>query len=975
MLKNLFASKCHHADPLVREQAIKKELDQNILASIVQNDPLTSLRSLALEHLIDIEILSAMLATAKSGAIWLAIAFRLNAINAREDALLVDFSQRMSEWAVDDIATILCAQTDNELAYQMLLATKIPDLDYRIAISQLKIDSRLAAITQMNTLETLNKVLKNTSQKLVIQACKARIEHLRDAQKHAQQTYKDAQQIIHLLQQLSSDGIEDAFYATRLAQLEQRWAAIDHRALNTMDTDTATDTATDTDTGTDSSTMTHAYRSALERCQVVQTDQQQRLIRQAEEQRQAALQTELCEQLQALTRHAMDVPLSASGIEHLEAASADLNAQWQHSLTCAEPSAACKEHYLQQQQLLAEQFDAWRRLTDFEHQVKALCVMPPEATYEAQRDWLKSARRIQSGINWPNELQRPRSLSDARDMIANVDKKQRTVSQQANKKVQAIRQKIVTLQRHCQNRDLAAANKLAAELEEHVAGIPEELRTPLERKYGAVQEQLNELRDWHVFATEPKKDQLCEAMEALCIDVLEPLEQAKRIRALEEDWRKLTASHALTEDDKALRFRAARHTAFKPCQTYYDEQNQIKTAHYNQREALLGEIENGLQAVATPIKEEDSPEQHETPVDWRQLDKDLLRIQREWDKLLPVPEKNRRQQEARYERASRRLRHAINSVKQRNLQTRRELVTQAEKLLTETNPPASIDQIKELQRQWKDAGMTFHKADREQWKLFRGLLDQVFANRDQAKRAHTDELTKKAQQLTELISQIDRLRSLSDAELKISHTEFVRLYSSWDTQTELPRETAKQLLKRFEVSGQKYRKHYAGIKQRASQTSFRSLLQGADILSEAEAKFLEGSDDSMTKSQLDDLAQSLDDLDCDAEGAALLAKRLEQLTTARARSVNVEGAEQLQSIALECEIMLGIDSPASEKSARMQLQLQRLQKGLGQATSPSQHRTEVLKATHRWIAVNLIKRNSRTTLEVRREKIFSAVGL
>jgi len=97
MLKNLFASKCHHADPIVREQAIKKELDQNILASIVQNDPLVSLRSLALEYLIDIEILSAMLATAKSGAIWLAVAFRLNAVNAREDALLVDFSQRMGD--------------------------------------------------------------------------------------------------------------------------------------------------------------------------------------------------------------------------------------------------------------------------------------------------------------------------------------------------------------------------------------------------------------------------------------------------------------------------------------------------------------------------------------------------------------------------------------------------------------------------------------------------------------------------------------------------------------------------------------------------------------------------------------------------------------------------------------------------------------------------------------------------------------
>src|SRR5699024_10317369 len=119
-----------------------------------------------------------------------------------------------------------------------------------------------------------------------------------------------------------------------------------------------------------------------------------------------------------------------------------------------------------------------------------------------------------------------------------------------------------------------------------------------------LKEQLQELQDWHNFAAEPKKEDLCQGMEALIAEALSPPEKANAIQALHQEWRELMSSDQ--EADQALwdRFKEASDKAYEPCQEHFKELDAQRAEKLKERQALCEQLE----ALLAQTQQADAPD-------------------------------------------------------------------------------------------------------------------------------------------------------------------------------------------------------------------------------------------------------------------------------------------------------------------------------------------------------------------------------
>ena len=1055
MLKSLFTPKWQSDEPTTRQRALAETSDPQIIATMAESDPLPALRDAALAKLADSALLKQLLEGANEPEKWLSIAFRLQVVEPQLETLVRRFKPLYRAWDRQTTFDILARQSQSDLAYQLLLATEDDDLPYEIAISNLSVDVRLAAVDDIETLDSLLRVLKKSSHKPVIQACRVKVEAIRAEQKKRQEIHTEASNVLAEMRQLADHTIADTFYPSKFERLERHWENLDLAALEVSVPGIATDVLTPKSSSAEirnHADITEAFAQAREACQIKLAALQHAHALEAEKQQRLAQQSEICQQFEQLLGAAQQPTLSQAQLQQLEVDLQDRISAWLSCIELQDPTTANSARSIDLQKTIENQLAHWRRFYRLDEPLIALFDELPDRRYGAQQDWLKKWRRLDSSIDWPTDQPLPIVLAERRQQASAIVTAHGDVQSEERKKATTLRQKIVLLQRHCQNRDLAAATKLADYLAPKIAATHEDFGAGLQRKYDTALTQLAEVRDWHLFAITPKKEQLCSAMEGLCGDNLDALQRAAAIKDLQTEWQKLTASQSVDNDPLWDRFNAARKIAYQPCQAHYDEQNRIQTANYQRREDLIVEISNLLDTVVgnspSPTTEQnvekktaaasvtgtevetdtetekkietatetetekksesesESEKDHDKgneraieidiaqnlprsnaseaiarkkiareAIDWKDLDQKLSKVQRDWQKSAPPSEKKRRKQQARFEAKNGKLHQLLLRTKQQNLQLRHELVGSAKKLVEHESLEHAIREARTLQQQWKTIGITFYKADREQWQLFRRTIDQLFSRRDKAQNERASGLREGADELIELTQKIEQLCKLPDSRLKASHSEFQQLSQSWDTSIELPRDSAKKLLQRFDQSREKYRKHFAGLSKRLQRDAHVALIRGAQMLSNAEVDYLNGSDGRIDADVLEPLREAINTLECSAQSRLLLDARVNQLSQSSSPQINQSGIAQLQQLALENEILLGIESPKDCSQERMRLQLERLKKGLGSATKNSNHRAMVLESFAIWVTIGGIPEAIRQPLEERREKIFKSVGL
>jgi len=996
MLKSFFTPKWQHQDAEIRKQALAAldaENDIEIIVKLAKDDPSKKVQELALAKLTNTAVLQSLLSDTQNPGDWCRFAYRLNQLSPRVEALTAKFEKCKDNWDKDETFKAVASNTmDRTLTNSLLSRINDADSLYKIATTARSIELRLKAVEDINDPEQLKKLLKNATHKQVLQIVRNKLAETKSAQKEIDETITRSGNLASVIEKLSKQSWFDPQFELKVGHAVENW-----RELDLAITESATERHKK-----DLREYVNRFQSCLKICQELIAKNKQQLEQAAAQQDALDKQNDLCTQMENLLNEMSDPAMnSLQSYQSVQQALDFLNDNWQQTIKESKPETKVFSQYTKLQGQLQRRVSPWENFIRLKPKFELLFNKANFANvsikeYDVLNDWLKGWQDLYNQLAWSNNATMPNDLNDWFELAKKYQAQYDSLVSSQKKKARYLNQKITLLEKHCQQRNLIAANKLVNYIKQKLNDSISEFHTSLSKKLQNIQPKLDELRDWHAFATSPKKSDLCEVMERLIDEPMEPLTRAKKVRELQRQWRELLASDPNADDQSWERFKKASDSAYQPCLAFYAEKDKVRADNLKNRlniceslEQLVARYGWNTEAKQQALSEQEitSPsglDQIHSQPDWKAIDQQINKASQDWKKYQPVPENERESIQNHYNNILSMVRNQLDAEKQTNLESRCQLVEKAIKFYEMEDIEKSIQGVLRLQKQWKELGLTYYKADRVQWKLFRAAIDKVFSKRDSLKKQFKDELLTNQKKLKELTEQIDQLCRIEDEHLKQSYQQFKELKQSWSYDTQLPRASSQVLLKAFENSCSKYKLHYAGLDQRKKQAAFRALQSGAALLNSVEEAFLQGEPSKIEKSnlgaKLEQLKSEIPQLKCNGDGKNHLESRLSQIIDLNKAVIdemieNQSGLLLLHELALSMEILLAIDSPKSCKEQRMKIQLEQLQKGIGTNRSDVNKSTQVREMYNKWISVGFINQVNRAELEIRREKIFTAAGL
>ncbi len=338
-----------------------------------------------------------------------------------------------------------------------------------------------------------------------------------------------------------------------------------------------------------------------------------------------------------------------------------------------------------------------------------------ESITDEHRD---QAKALSDEIRWPADFPMPTLLAGARD-IAGQDKPVPAAKAEDAAKQKAIAseltQTLEQLDEALEAKQLKESRHLLKNAQQQLKSLDHRHGKPFQARMQLLTGQLRELGDWLGFATEPKQIALCEQMEHLAEQPIEPEAKAERIKELQNEWRALGGS-----SDRSLwaRFKAASDKAYEPCKDYFEAKSGLKQANLEKRQAICAELEAFLANADW------------TNIDWKAAEKIHLTARQEWKAAWPVEFRANRQVQKQFDSLLKQLETPLDEERQKNEALKQDIVDRATALIEHEPLQDAMNQAKRLQSEWKAIGITRHREDRKLWQAFRQACDQIFARRD-----------------------------------------------------------------------------------------------------------------------------------------------------------------------------------------------------------------------------------------------------
>ncbi|WP_428264947.1 DUF349 domain-containing protein [Haliangium sp.] len=194
-----------------------------------------------------------------------------------------------------------------------------------------------------------------------------------------------------------------------------------------------------------------------------------------------------------------------------------------------------------------------------------------------------------------------------------------------------------------------------------------------------------------------------------------------------------------------------------------------------------------------------------TTEDTARLGERLKTLQAEWRQVGPVPQKKSRELwdkfkstcDQVYERVKESRARAAQEM-QENLVRKEALCEEAEALAESTDWEETAEQIKQLQRTWRDIGPVPRKRSDAVWKRFRAACDRFFERR----KPHLDEmLAERTAHLEQKLALCEEAEALAESsDWKETAAELRELQKAWREIGPVPRKDAGTVNKRFRAA-------------------------------------------------------------------------------------------------------------------------------------------------------------------------------
>ena len=451
-------------------------------------------------------------------------------------------------------------------------------------------------------------------------------------------------------------------------------------------------------------------------------------------------------------------------------------------------------------------------------------------------------------------------------------------------------------------------------IEEKLATAPP-LPTHLSNQLRQLDEQLEALKDWKSFSVAPKRAELIAEMESLAGSTLDPPVLAEQIRDLQEQWRTLSKGAGESIEAEWQRFRAAAQSAYQPCREYFEAQALVRQENLERRETLLKRL------IALES-------QHDwTQPDWSLIVRALRESKQEWWRHSPVERAAAKALQETFDTTTASLQNRLDAEYARNVKEKTRLIESARQLSNIEENRRAVDEIKELQRKWKEVGLTPREQSEQLWSQFREQCDAVFEKRRQQSAESNATLEANKAAAIALCETVEELGSFAGAELLAASARLPQLRTDLEALGELPNPSARELHRRFERAVERCETAVADQKTHDSERSWTELLDAADRVRTYQLSVARNADAAECDAQRHAAEEAI------ASGARWPKAALDALRTELDKGDAGELAAneiKLRRLCIRAEIAVELPTPAEDQPLRREYQVQRLIQTMGQ---------------------------------------------
>ncbi|MDK8465035.1 DUF349 domain-containing protein [Marinobacter sp. SS13-12] len=564
------------------------------------------------------------------------------------------------------------------------------------------------ALADKAALQRVQKLAKGKD-KGVYQVVRQKLQHIRDEEEQQRKLAETIQTLVrNATEQARSDDTK--LYEARLEALLQKWADVESRASREQTTD-----------------FLQAVHQCRERLHDMHAEKE--LLKQQQEQRSQRAETlSLLEStLDELKQQDPDLEPSLASLDALQKTQEN---RWLEATRDTQVDKQEQKSYENLMQSLRAYISAVKRLGQHREEVIALQT-PAEGDPEDETATSK-AREILEAVEWPKDFRRP-SLLDALYRIAGKPRPAKTEKPDTAEQkhlADSLRQTLDKLDAALEAKQLKESRQLFKAAQQALKRLDHRHSKPLQPRIHLLGGQLRELTDWQGFATRPKQISLCEQMEYLAEQPIEPEAKAERIKELQNEWRDLGGS---SDRDLWSRFKQASDLAYEPCKAYFSAKSGLKKANLETRKTICEQLRTFL----------DNADWH--AIDWKAAERIHQTAREEWKAAWPVEFRDNRPVQKQFDDLLKQLEQPLDEERKKNEALKQGIVERAEALIDHEPLGEAMNQAKSLQSEWTSIGITRHREDRKLWQAFRKACDQIFARRD----AHKNEQEQLAREADE----------------------------------------------------------------------------------------------------------------------------------------------------------------------------------------------------------------------------------
>ena len=961
MISKLFKPAWQHKRPELRIAAIQSfsETDQShqdILVAIVQTDEDVSVRDKAIELLLDCVLLKKLSQEEQINNASQRLKFL---VRSKDQSHQKQISGFVTTAAAAELLDIACHCPDAEIRSAAL--GKIED-EEQIAIvaseSEFADTRELAAadVQRLDLLEPLWKKVRERDKNLA-KNLHERIDQLHKVEQHRQEISDQAIKITEAMQELKESAWTPQ-YNVRFLALVNQWQAIE--------SETAEDQSNayrELAIGVEAIVMGH--RKVLE-----MLDRQKQLALDAEQLQQDAQSMSLAELPIQIERWAM------------------LRRIWLDSLVMASPEEAVGQQidrvhafFLALERLVANQ-SVFENSTVDESPGEAVpeeaVIQTPKQVEEKENsqdevlvedsaglsakplDSVALQQRISSmksavkSVNWPDSFAEPAALKYMRESLKSIASTLKDLVAEEKAQAESIAKQIGRLNGAIRRGDLRMARGVRKKVESKLERANLKQQKKLLEQWQKAEKAFTEMVDWKEFAIQPKFIELCEQMEALADSSQNPQKQAGAIKILQQAWKKLDA---LAPDEIWQRFQAAGDKAYEPCAAFHAEHDALRAENLVKRKEVLEK----LKEIVSLSEQEEWLEQP----DWKLLRTKLRDIRDEWRKYADVDNQKARKVGKRYGELSRKLETHLKGEYDANLARKQQLVDRALTMSAMESPAISLDQLKELQADWKTVGITERRDDQKLWKQFQEACDAVFAkNRQRVDESRAEEkaqsdAAKKVIQAIKALAKTEAGAAPDEAQLNQLQKDYAELPALHDS-------VQKRLDRDQRVAVDVVHSAVSKFKQNRHTRYFLEMRRRADICA-----VLESLDPEKNATKIEKILQEWKIEELPSEANQIMESRQSNALSKKFSKSDFEAAErERRLICIQLESLNGKASPAEDSALRMEYQMESLKsKGLGaNANSDSKALLEALRK--RWYQIPVAAKQAQILLDERFHKLI-----